>query len=70
MSTQKRKKTTQELSGEGSVSETFQKALKSGSTWEDKVNNFKTILLQYNVVYCWYFLNKIACSIVDLKTYH
>ncbi|KAK3703966.1 hypothetical protein QZH41_009889 [Actinostola sp. cb2023] len=36
MSIQKRKKTPQELSAEGSVSETFKKALKSGSKWEDK----------------------------------
>lgn len=37
MSIEKRRKTPQELSAEGSVSETFKKALKSGSTWEDKV---------------------------------
>ncbi|XP_031562013.1 uncharacterized protein RAB5IF homolog [Actinia tenebrosa] len=36
MSTQQRKKTTHESNGEVSVSETFHKALKSGSTWEDK----------------------------------
>jgi len=61
MSIQKRKKTPEELQAEVSVSETLKKALKSDSTWDDKVR-------QHSQVYTTHqFYIKIHAGFPTLK---